>query len=125
MRAGPLSVLVIATLLVVTVLGAGVAEAQMDTGESYWGEHMINAIVHLWPAVAIVLLAGLLAAGVFGLFEMDRATKLFLLAAAAFLAYHFYWQPAHPAAGQSLTHPTVNLEEALRDRPGDCVQLVV
>jgi hypothetical protein len=101
MRARPASVLVIAILLIVSILGLGIAEAQLDNGESYWGEHMINGIFHLWPAVVIAILVGLLAGGMFGIYELDAATMLFLLAASAFLAYHFYWQPAHPASVQS------------------------
>lgn len=99
-RARPLSVVVIAILLVVSILGVGIAEAQLDTGESYWGEHIMNGIFHLWPAVVIVILTAFLTGGVFGLYELDAATMLFLLAASAFLAYHFYWQPAHPASMQ-------------------------
>ena len=100
MRARPLSVLVIATLVIVSILGVSVAEAQLDNGESYWGENIMNGIFHLWPAVAIAILLGLLAGGVFGLYELDATSMLFLLAASAFLAYHFYWQPAHPASVQ-------------------------
>jgi uncharacterized membrane protein AbrB (regulator of aidB expression) len=100
MRARPLSLLVIATLLLVSILGVGVAEAQLDTGESYWGEQMINGIFDLWPAVAIAILTGLLAGGVFGFYELDATTMLVLLAASAFLAYHFYWQPTHSASVQ-------------------------
>jgi hypothetical protein len=100
-RTRPLSVLVIAILLVVGILGVGIAEAQLDTGESYWGEHMINGIFNLWPAAAIAIFTAFLTGGVFGLYELDAATMLFLLAASAFLAYHFYWQPAHPASVQS------------------------
>jgi hypothetical protein len=98
MRTRSLSMLAIATLLIVSILGVGIAEAQLDTGESYWGEHMMNGIFHLWPAVAIAILTWLLAGGVFGLYELDAASMLFLLAASAFLAYHFYWHPAHPAS---------------------------
>jgi hypothetical protein len=101
MRARSRPVLVIATALIIIVMGAGIAEAQMDTGESYWGEHMIDGIVHLWPAVAIAILTGLVAGGMLGLYELDCASILLMLAASAFLAYHFYWQPAHPASGQS------------------------
>ena len=101
MRARSLSVLMIAILLSVIILGVGIAEAQLDTGESYWGEHMMNGIFHLWPAVAIAILTGLLAGGVFGLYELDATSMLFLLAASAFLAYHFYWHPAHPSSVQS------------------------
>ena len=104
MRAHTLSALIIAPLLIVSILGIGVAEAQLDTGESYWGENMMNGIFHLWPAVAIAIFAGLLAGGVFGLYELDRATMLFLFAASAFLAYHFYWRPIHAASVQSRDH---------------------
>ena len=100
MRTRPLSLLVIATLLIVGMLGVGIAEAQLDTGESYWGEHVMNGIFNLWPIVVIAILIGLLAGGAFGLYELDAASMLFLLAVSAFLAYHFYWQPTHPTSVQ-------------------------
>ncbi len=104
MPARPLSILVIATLLIVTIVGTGVAEAQLDTGESYWGEHIMNGIFGLWPAALIAVFTALLAGGVFGLYELDRTSMLVLAAASAFLAYHFYWQPAHPASVQTPVH---------------------
>lgn len=107
MRARSWSVLVIATALTI-VLGAGIAEAQMNTGESYLGEQIMNAIFHLWPTVAIVVLTALVAGGVLGVYDLGRATMLFLLAAAAFLAYHFYWQPTHPASVRSPNHLSVS-----------------
>jgi len=94
-RACPLIALVVATLLVVGNLSTGIATAQMDTGESYWGEHMINAIGNLWPAAAIGVFVAFTAGAVTGFYQVDRATIVFLLAASAYLAYHFYWQPAH------------------------------
>ncbi|HET7264487.1 MAG TPA: hypothetical protein VFL28_07455 [bacterium] len=99
-----LSMVVIATLLIVSIVGIGVAQAQLDTGESYWGERMMNGIFNLWPAAAIAIFTALLAGGVFGLYELDRTSMLVLAAASAFLAYHFYWQPAHPASVQAPAH---------------------
>jgi hypothetical protein len=93
-RAYPLIALVVATLLVVGPLSTG-ATAQMDTGESYWGEHMINAIANLWPAAAIAVFVAFTGGAVAGFYQLDRATIVFLLAASVYLAYHFYWQPAH------------------------------
>lgn len=101
MRARPLIALAAATLTIVAILGAGIAEAQLDNGESYWGEHMVTAIFHIWPAVAIVVLMVFLAGGLVGFYELDRTTIVFLLAASAYLGYHFYWQPAHPGSAQS------------------------
>lgn len=94
-RGYPLIALVVATLLIVGNLGPGIATAQMDTGESYWGEHMINAIVNLWPAAAIAVSIAFTGGAVAGFYQLDRATIVFLLAASVYLAYHFYWQPAH------------------------------
>jgi hypothetical protein len=87
--------LVVATLLIVGNLSPGIATAQMDTGESYWGEQMINAIANLWPAVAIAIFVAFTGGAVAGFYQLDRATIVLLLAASVYLGYHFYWQPAH------------------------------
>lgn len=44
------------------------------------------------------MLAGLLVGGMLVFYELDAASVLFLLAGIAFLAYHFYWHPAHPVS---------------------------
>jgi hypothetical protein len=101
MRARSLIVLMLATLIFVTILGASVGRAQdmFGTGESYWGEHMMNAIFNLWPAVAIIVFGFLLMGGMVGFYPLDRATVLMLFGTSAYLIYHFYWQPAHIASG--------------------------
>jgi hypothetical protein len=101
MRARSLLVLVVATLIIITVLGAAVGEAQdlFGTGESYWGEHMVNTLFNTWPAVAVVVFAGLLAGGMVGFYELDRGSSFLLLATSIYLVYHFYVQPAHVASG--------------------------
>jgi hypothetical protein len=86
--------LLMAALLLAT-LGAQTAHAQLDTGEAYWGEHTVNAIFHLWPAATIAVLMVFVAGGLFGFYELDATTVLFLLGASAFLAYHYYWRPVH------------------------------
>jgi hypothetical protein len=98
MRPRTLLMAAIATLLIVSSLTARVAEGQTATGESYWGEHTLNGIFQTWPAVAIAVFAGFLAGGMLGLYELDTASVLFLLAGIAFLAYHFYWHPVHAAS---------------------------
>ncbi len=104
MRTRTLYVLVIAALCIVGILSVGIAEAQqlLDTGESYWGENILNGIFNLWPAVAIAIFTALLAGGVFGLYELGATSMLFLMAVSAILAYHFYWHPAHPVSVQSI-----------------------
>jgi hypothetical protein len=94
-RAYPFTVILVATLVLVGILGTGIAAAQMDTGESYWGEHMINAIVNLWPAAAIALFVVFVAGAIVGFYSLDRVTIAILLAASVYLAYHFYWLPTH------------------------------
>jgi hypothetical protein len=94
-RASRLMALILASLILVGMVGTDIAAAQMDTGESYLGERMINGMFNLWPAAAIVVFIGLIAGGVVGFYKLDRATAVLLLAASAFLAYHFYWLPGH------------------------------
>ncbi|GEM_PF-4709237 len=95
---------VIATLVTVGVLTAGIAGAQPGTGESYWGEHTLNGILHTWPAVAIAVLAALVVGRLLGFYEMGAATTLLVLAAIAFLVYQFYWRPVPPVSSQVLRH---------------------
>ncbi len=94
-RAYRFTAVVVAALVFVGSLGTGIASAQMDTGESYWGEHMINAIANLWPGVAIVLFLLFIAGAIAGFYVLDSSTIVLLLAASGYLAYHFYWLPAH------------------------------
>ena len=120
-RAYPLIALVVATLLVVGNLSTGIVTAQMDTGESYWGEQMINAIANLWPAAAIGVFVAFTGGAVAGFYQLDRATIVFLLAASAYLAYHFYWQPAHQSSVSSVDK-VLTLASSNR-RPQNCAQL--
>ena len=101
MRARPFVALVVATLVLVTIFGASVAQAQdmFGTGESYWGEHTMNAIFNLWPALAIIVFTALLAGATIGFYELDRATALLLFGASVYLVYHFYWPTANVASG--------------------------
>lgn len=94
-RAYRFTAAVVAALVFVGSLGTGMASAQVDTGESYWGEHMINAIANSWPAVAIVLFLLFIAGAIAGFYTLDRSTIVLLLAASVYLAYRFYWVPAH------------------------------
>jgi type IV secretory pathway VirB2 component (pilin) len=88
----------VATLLIVIVGTAHVAEGAPATGEAYWGEHILRGLIQTSPAVAIVVLAGLLLGGMLGFYELDAPSVLFLLAGIAFLAYRFY---GHPTRGVS------------------------
>lgn len=94
-RAYRFTAALVAALVFVGSLGTAMASAQTDTGESYWGEHMINAIANSWPAVAIVLFLLFIAGAIAGFYTLDRSTILLLLAASVYLAYRFYWVPAH------------------------------
>jgi len=98
-------------LLIVSVLTAHVAEAQSPTDESYWGEHTLNGIVQTWSVVALVVFGGLLAGGILGLYELDTASLLFLLAGLALLGYHVYWRHVH--VGSSLPRLSVHARLAL------------
>lgn len=93
MRPRPPFAAVVAVVLIVCLGIPGTAAGQAGTDESYWGEHTLNGFVRAWPAVAIVVLAAPLAAAMLGVLELDATTALFLLAAIAFLTFHFYWQP--------------------------------
>ena len=104
-RIRSVAVFVVAALLMVTVAGGGIARAQLETGESYWGEHMLNGIASLWPAVVIAVCVGVLAGAVVGFYEIDRGSLVFLLGVSGFLAYRFYWQPAHAAPARPASSP--------------------
>lgn len=92
MRLRPPSVAVVALLLIVCLGIPGTAAGQTDD-ESYWGEHTLNGFVRVWPAVVIALLAAPLVAAMLGIFELDATSALVLLAAIAFMTFHYYLQP--------------------------------
>jgi len=83
----------VAVLLIVTIGSVGTAAGQSVPEESYWGEHTLNSFVRAWPALAIAVLTAPIVGAMLGVYELDASTMLFLLAAIAFIAYHFYWQP--------------------------------
>ena len=83
----------VATLLIVTIGSVGTAAGQSAVEESYWGEHTLNSFARAWPALAIAVLTAPMVGAMLGVFELDTSSTLFLLAAIAFIAYHFYWQP--------------------------------
>ena len=83
----------VATLLILTIGSVGTAAGQAGTEESYWGEHTLNGFARAWPALAIAVLAAPMVGAMLGVFELGASSMLFLLAAIAFIAYHFYWQP--------------------------------
>ena len=92
MRLRPPSAAVVALILIVCLGIPGTATGQTDD-ESYWGEHTLNGFVRVWPAVVIAVLAAPLAAATLGFFELDATSALVLLAAIAFLTFHYYLQP--------------------------------
>lgn len=92
MRLRPPSAAVVALVLIVCLGVPGTAMGQTDD-ESYWGEHTLNGFVRVWPAVVIALLAAPLVGAMLGIFELGATSVLVLLAAIAFMTFHYYLQP--------------------------------
>ena len=92
MRLRSPSAAVVALVLIMCLAIPGTATGQTDD-ESYWGEHTLNGFVRVWPAVVIALLAAPLVAAILGILELDATSALVLLAAIAFMAFHYYLQP--------------------------------
>jgi ABC-type uncharacterized transport system permease subunit len=95
MRSHSLPVAAAATLFIVGVLSLNIAIAggQPTISESHRAENPLAWLVNAWPTVAIVVLAGLLLAGMVGLYDLDLARAAVLLAAIVLIVYAFYWQP--------------------------------
>ncbi|HKX16951.1 MAG TPA: hypothetical protein VJT33_02940 [bacterium] len=107
MRLRSPSAAVVALVLIVCLGIPGTATGQTDD-ESYWGEHTLNGFVRVWPAVVIAVLAAPLVAAVLGIFELDATSALVLLAAIAFMTFHYYLQPraGKPRPAARLDHVT-------------------
>jgi hypothetical protein len=102
MRAHPWLLSALAALLIISLPAVRV-QAQSPTGGAYWGQHTLDSFAQIWPVVALVVFGALLAGGLFGFYDLDSASLIFLLAGLAFLGYHLYRHPVHP--GSSLFPP--------------------